>query len=142
MEFSEFFRSHEVIGSSLLFVHDRHKSGIWLIDFAKTIELPDNLEITHTSKWKVGNHEDGYLIGINNLIEIFTEVYEKQQQEQREKETQILNQLAERIPTDMSLGNDVGQEQNNNECKLTSLHNSHTNHNNNCEPLNSSTKNS
>lgn len=32
------------------------------------------MEIDHASSWVVGNHEDGYLIGVNNLIEIFTEV--------------------------------------------------------------------
>lgn len=76
MEFSEFFRTHEIIGSSLLFVHDTRHASIWLIDFAKTIELPENTYITHDRKWEVGNHEDGYLIGLNNLIEIFSELLE------------------------------------------------------------------
>ncbi|KAH8292690.1 hypothetical protein KR018_002755, partial [Drosophila ironensis] len=71
---SDFFRTHEVIGSSLLFVHDQVHASIWLIDFAKTVELPAQLQIDHYSAWKVGNHEDGYLIGINNLIEIFVEL--------------------------------------------------------------------
>lgn len=74
LECSEFFRTHEVIGSSLLFVHDRHLASVWLIDFAKTITLPEHVHIDHNSQWKVGNHEDGYLIGINNLIEIFNEL--------------------------------------------------------------------
>lgn len=30
--------------------------------------------ITHINEWIVGNHEDGYLIGINNLIQIFEEL--------------------------------------------------------------------
>ncbi|XP_026837853.1 inositol-trisphosphate 3-kinase A isoform X4 [Drosophila erecta] len=71
---SEFFQTHEVIGSSLLFVHDQTHASIWLIDFAKTVELPPQLQIDHYSAWKVGNHEDGYLIGINNLIDIFVEL--------------------------------------------------------------------
>lgn len=71
---SDFFQTHEVIGSSLLFVHDRTQASIWLIDFAKTIQLPENTDITHSNKWSVGNHEDGYLIGINNLISIFEEI--------------------------------------------------------------------
>ncbi|XP_073834741.1 uncharacterized protein [Musca autumnalis] len=74
LECSDFFRSHEVIGSSLLFVHDRKQANVWLIDFAKTVHLPENHFISHSSTWKVGNHEDGYLIGINNLIEIYTEL--------------------------------------------------------------------
>jgi 1D-myo-inositol-triphosphate 3-kinase len=34
------------------------------------------MSISHSSKWIVGNHEDGYLIGLNNLISIFTEMQE------------------------------------------------------------------
>lgn len=73
---SEFFRTHEVIGSSLLFVHDKNNASIWLIDFAKTNPLPSEVSISHFNEWVVGNHEDGYLIGINNLIEMFEEVKE------------------------------------------------------------------
>ncbi|XP_058446767.1 inositol-trisphosphate 3-kinase A-like isoform X2 [Malaya genurostris] len=79
LSYSDFFRRHEVIGSSLLFVHDRHNASVWLIDFAKTVVLPDSVTISHDSTWKVGNHEDGYLIGINNLIEIFDELLEARQ---------------------------------------------------------------
>nr|XP_014089708.2 uncharacterized protein LOC106617201 isoform X2 [Bactrocera oleae]XP_036228422.1 uncharacterized protein LOC106617201 isoform X2 [Bactrocera oleae]XP_036228423.1 uncharacterized protein LOC106617201 isoform X2 [Bactrocera oleae] len=74
LECSDFFQTHEVIGSSLLFVHDHYHASVWLIDFAKTVGLPENQKIDHSSTWTVGNHEDGYLIGINNLIEIFTEL--------------------------------------------------------------------
>lgn len=68
---SKFFLTHELIGSSLLFVHDDSEASIWLIDFAKTYSLPDNIKITHRNKWELGNHEDGYLAGIDNLIRIF-----------------------------------------------------------------------
>ncbi|KAK6645068.1 hypothetical protein RUM43_001344 [Polyplax serrata] len=78
LEVSIFFSSHEVIGSSLLFVHDNVKANVWLIDFAKTLMLPDQTFIDHKSQWEVGNHEDGYLIGINNLIQIFGELDEEQ----------------------------------------------------------------
>lgn len=63
-----------MIGSSLLFVHDRDRANIWLIDFAKTVVLPDDVKIDHNSTWSVGNHEDGYLLGITNLINIFEEI--------------------------------------------------------------------
>ncbi|NP_001014992.2 inositol 1,4,5-triphosphate kinase isoform X2 [Apis mellifera] len=72
---SPFFASHEVVGSSLLFVHDTKNAGIWMIDFAKTLPLPQHLpRIHHDAEWKVGNHEDGYLIGVNNLIDIFQDI--------------------------------------------------------------------
>lgn len=71
---SKFFLTHELIGSSLLFVHDDEEANIWLIDFAKTHSLPDNTRVNHTNKWELGNHEDGYLAGIENLIRIFESI--------------------------------------------------------------------
>lgn len=71
---SKFFATHEMIGSSLLFVHDDSKASIWLIDFAKTHHLPPGVNVTHSSKWELGNHEDGYMTGINNLIRIFESI--------------------------------------------------------------------
>lgn len=76
---SDFFLTHEVIGSSLLFVHDKNQASIWLIDFAKTVSLPKDVHLTHMNEWIVGNHEDGYLIGINNLIQIFQELLTNEQ---------------------------------------------------------------
>ncbi|GBP84517.1 Inositol-trisphosphate 3-kinase A [Eumeta japonica] len=74
---SHFFKTHELIGSSLLFVHDKRRASIWMIDFAKTVPVPENLSIDHNSMWIVGNHEDGYLIGLNNLISIFESLLNK-----------------------------------------------------------------
>ncbi|KAK5896944.1 hypothetical protein CesoFtcFv8_010054 [Champsocephalus esox] len=66
---SLFFRSHEVIGSSLLFVHDHSsKASVWMIDFGKTTPLPDRLELRHNIPWAEGSREDGYLIGLTSLI--------------------------------------------------------------------------
>lgn len=70
LEKSSFFLNHEFIGSSLLFVHDMQNANIWLIDFAKTVPVPPRLKISHKDAWQVGNHEDGYLIGITNLLNI------------------------------------------------------------------------
>lgn len=72
-EKSEFFESHEVIGSSLLIIHNGKSAGVWMIDFAKTISLPEGISIDHKSQWSLGNHEDGYLFGLNNLISILEE---------------------------------------------------------------------
>lgn len=73
LEHSSFFKNHEIIGSSLLFLHDRRNASCWLIDFAKTEEVAEG-QITHFKDWEVGNHEDGYLIGLNNIIEIFSAI--------------------------------------------------------------------
>merc|ERR1712173_251804 len=61
-------------GSSLLFVHDSTKACVWLIDFGKTVPAPNGITIDHKSPWEVGNHEDGYLIGVQNLINIFSDL--------------------------------------------------------------------
>lgn len=71
---SNFFRTHELIGSSLLFVHSDNDASIWLIDFAKTHPLPGSIDVTHRKIWELGNHEDGYLIGVDNLIRIFESI--------------------------------------------------------------------
>jgi 1D-myo-inositol-triphosphate 3-kinase len=65
----------------LLFVHDATNANVWLIDFAKTLKLPSGVNIDHASRWVVGNHEDGYMIGINNLLSIFSDMQQEQQQQ-------------------------------------------------------------
>uniref|UniRef100_A0A8P4KJU1 Kinase n=1 Tax=Dicentrarchus labrax TaxID=13489 RepID=A0A8P4KJU1_DICLA len=66
---SLFFRTHEVIGSSLLFVHDHSsKANVWMIDFGKTTPMPEASELQHNVPWAEGSREDGYLIGLTSLI--------------------------------------------------------------------------
>ncbi|XP_031566144.1 inositol-trisphosphate 3-kinase B-like isoform X2 [Actinia tenebrosa] len=73
LEASKFLKSHEVIGSSLLFVHDsKGRASVWMIDFGKTVPLPEGYTIDHRSEWKEGNHEDGYLRGLDTMIDIWT----------------------------------------------------------------------
>ena len=75
LESSPFFRTHEVIGSSLLFVHDAQLNvNVWMIDFAKTMPVEDGIELTHRAIWQEGNHEDGYLFGLDNMISIWSDV--------------------------------------------------------------------
>ncbi|XP_043915539.1 inositol-trisphosphate 3-kinase B [Protopterus annectens] len=74
---SPFFKSHEVIGSSLLFVHDRREQAkVWMIDFGKTTPLPEGQFLSHSIPWVEGNREDGYLWGMDNLISILEEMSE------------------------------------------------------------------
>ncbi|XP_035647470.1 uncharacterized protein LOC118397105 [Oncorhynchus keta] len=73
LEKSQFFRTHEVVGSSLLFVHDASgQACVWMIDFGKTVPLPALLTLDHRTPWMEGNHEDGYLWGLDNLIDILS----------------------------------------------------------------------
>jgi len=69
MEASLFFQSHEFVGSSLLFVVDSHQARVHFIDLAKTTLVPDGILINHRGDWKMGNHEDSLLRGVDNLIE-------------------------------------------------------------------------
>lgn len=45
-----------------------------MIDFAKTHRLPAGIQIDHRSPWLVGNHEDGYLIGLANLSNLLDQL--------------------------------------------------------------------
>ncbi|XP_075043130.1 inositol-trisphosphate 3-kinase C [Mixophyes fleayi] len=75
LEKSEFFKQHEVVGSSLLFVHDSSElAKVWMIDFGKTVRLQNKQTLNHRAPWVEGNREDGYLWGLDNLINIFSDM--------------------------------------------------------------------
>ncbi|CAB3363726.1 Hypothetical predicted protein [Cloeon dipterum] len=66
-EESNFFKYNEVVGSSLLLVRENAKVGAWLIDFAKA--RSSDIPLDHRSPWCDGNHEEGFLFGLDTLIE-------------------------------------------------------------------------
>lgn len=45
-----------------------------MIDFGKTRLLPNNIHITHERAWIRGSHEDGYLMGLDNLVSLLREI--------------------------------------------------------------------
>lgn len=47
---------------------------MWMIDFGKTTPLPEGQTLQHDIPWQEGNREDGYLSGLDNLIDILTEM--------------------------------------------------------------------
>lgn len=67
-ERSEFFRTHEIVGSSIFIIYDDERVGAWLIDFAKTRRVPEGARVNHRAPWEQGNHEEGFLYGLDRLI--------------------------------------------------------------------------
>ncbi|XP_053568599.1 inositol-trisphosphate 3-kinase B [Bombina bombina] len=77
---SPFFKTHEVIGSSLLFIHDKKEQAkVWMIDFGKTTPLQEGEVLDHRVPWSEGNREDGYLWGLDNLIDILLEMAQEEE---------------------------------------------------------------
>lgn len=70
VERSEFFSTHEVVGSSIFIVFDNVRTNAWIIDFAKSVRVPEDVTLNHRKPWELGNHEDGFLFGLDNLIEV------------------------------------------------------------------------
>ncbi len=58
-------------------MYDSQHVGAWVIDFAKTLPVPDGLKVTHRQAWQQGNHEEGWLTGIDNLIQVRKKVIVK-----------------------------------------------------------------
>jgi len=71
---SPVFHNHQFINTSLLFVHDEEKTraGVWMIDFSKA--RPSSQRLTHTLPWELGNQEDGYLWGLQNLTRLWDSI--------------------------------------------------------------------
>ena len=73
---AEWFGTHELVTSSLLFLYDAEPTssappGVWLYRFNYTQQVA--APISHRDEWAFGNHEDGYLTGIDSLCELWGE---------------------------------------------------------------------
>lgn len=68
--------NEQVVGSSILIIYDSQHVGAWVIDFAKTLPLSDGVSVTHRQPWQQGNHEEGWLTGIDNLIRVSPLLFE------------------------------------------------------------------
>ncbi|CAH0748298.1 unnamed protein product [Diatraea saccharalis] len=68
-ERSEYFKTHEIVGSSIFIIYDDERVGAWLIDFAKTRRVPEGTQVDHRASWQQGNHEEGFLYGLDRLID-------------------------------------------------------------------------
>jgi len=78
LESSDVFQQNEFIGSSLFFAADTSgKVGVWMIDF--NITTPCEQKVKHDVAWELGNHEDGYLIGLRNLERLWGAMLEEDQ---------------------------------------------------------------
>lgn len=74
-EASEFLRTSECIGSSVMHVVDHTgRVDVFWIDFAKVRPAKERA-LNHRDVWTMGNHEDGVLLGLDNLIDTWTEVW-------------------------------------------------------------------
>lgn len=69
-EQSSYFQRHEVVGSSIFMIYDDTKVGAWIIDFAKTLPVPEGTVVNHRRQWVQGNHEEGFLTGLDSLISV------------------------------------------------------------------------
>ncbi|XP_045081413.1 inositol-trisphosphate 3-kinase B-like [Coregonus clupeaformis] len=113
---SPFFKSHEVIGSSLLFVHDwTSKASIWMIDFGKTIPSPSSVQLRHNVPWAEGNREDGYLIGLAALTSFVDQAISQaaciQEENHGEETDSVTHTLQEQEHTQTKSQGEVAQNE-------------------------------
>jgi len=72
------FASHEFVRTSILLVYSNatNSTTVHIIDLTRVSELLNGKTINHRDEWAPGNHEDGYLVGLDNLISTFEKVLE------------------------------------------------------------------
>jgi hypothetical protein len=90
LEASAFVKEHECIGTSVLLAIDA-SNGVcrasW-IDFAKTNICEDTQGLSHREALSAESQEEGLLVGLDNLISDWEEVYERLEAERRSLESE------------------------------------------------------
>lgn len=76
---SAVFAQHEFIGTTLFFMADASsgRSDVWILDFGVT--QPSEGPLKHNVPWSQGNHEDGFFIGLDNLIKQWRQMIQEGQ---------------------------------------------------------------
>ena len=70
---SKLFFQHEFVGSTLLFLADvTGRTSVSMIDFGVTKAVEGGLR--HDVAWELGNREDGYLTGLDNLRRLWAQL--------------------------------------------------------------------
>ena len=76
LERSEWFQSHQLVTTMLLFLYDGEEGstvppGVFIYRLNYAEALPEGSTITHRLQWESNppNHEDGYLVGLDSLCE-------------------------------------------------------------------------
>jgi len=75
LEGCKVFAAHEFVRTSILLVYSNatNSTTCHIIDLTRVSEIMGGALIDHRAKWQPGNHEDGYLFGLDNLIKTFEE---------------------------------------------------------------------
>lgn len=115
MENSVFFKTHEFVGASFLFVVGAELAKVFLIDLAKTTPLPEGVLVDRRSDWEMGNHEDGLLKGVDNLVDCWTSVLILLENSKRRRTTDVSAAAAE-IAYNASFGDSAMQALEDNLC--------------------------
>jgi hypothetical protein len=68
------FMRHAFIRTSILLIYsdETNEATVNMIDLSRAYAAGRRL--THTQAWAPGNHEDGYLTGLDNLIRVFEDL--------------------------------------------------------------------
>jgi 1D-myo-inositol-triphosphate 3-kinase len=82
-----FFPRYSLLRSSLLCTYDKRAVetatlsapgppvvGVHMIDFSSSEQARPGERLSHRAPWEPGNGEDGYLLGVDNLIKMFDKV--------------------------------------------------------------------